>query len=204
MKLNLGCGAQVVETWINVDYSLGARLAKVPLFGALNRRLRLFNLDWDSRIALHDLTKPLPWTDGSCDAIYSSHTLEHLTRDDGRRLLAECHRVLRPGGILRIVVPDVKAIVDRYSSGDVPADSLLDELGVLYEKSGSRLKNSLSPFIQYPHKCMYDAPTLKKVMDAVGFASKARAPLDSEIADIDAIELPGRTIDAVVMEGVKG
>lgn len=108
MKLNLGCGAQVVEGWVNVDYSLGARFMKVPLFRAVNRKLRFFNIDWDNRIYLHDLTRPFPWPEASVDAAYSSHTLEHLSRDAGRRFLGECHRVLRRGGIVRILVPDLQ------------------------------------------------------------------------------------------------
>ena len=75
MKLNLGCGFQVVDSWVNVDYFLGARLAKVPHFRSINRRMRFFNHDWDGRIFNHDLTKHFPWHDSSTDMIYTSHSL---------------------------------------------------------------------------------------------------------------------------------
>lgn len=107
LKLNLGCGMTVVEGWINVDYSLGARLTQLPVLGWLAKKLGLFNVQWDSRIKLHDLRKTLPWQDASVDVVYSSHTLEHMSREDGRSLLIECLRVLKPGGLLRIVVPDL-------------------------------------------------------------------------------------------------
>src|SRR5882762_7720591 len=86
IKLNLGCGAHVPSGWINVDYAPGARLARAPLFRRINKRLRLFALDWDDHIFIHDLTRPLPWKDSSVDVVYSSHTLEHFSREQGARL----------------------------------------------------------------------------------------------------------------------
>ena len=50
MKLNLGCGSQIVDGWVNVDYALGARLFKFPFFRQLNSKVKLFELEWDTRI----------------------------------------------------------------------------------------------------------------------------------------------------------
>jgi SAM-dependent methyltransferase len=203
MRLNLGCGSQVVKDWVNVDYSLGARLAKLPLFAALNRRLKLFDLEWDERIVLHDLTRPLPWSDGSIEAVYSSHTLEHLSKDQGRGLLGECHRVLRSGGTLRILVPDLRVEVDDYLAGRTAADDFVEQLGVLYQSGGNGLKRRLAPLIQFPHRCMYDAPSLQAILGAIGFEAAPRQAFDSAIEDIRAIELPDRTVRAVIIEGRK-
>lgn len=202
-RLNLGCGGQTPAGWVNVDYALGARLAKVPLFKSLNRRFGLFALDWDDRIRLHDLRKPFPWPTGSVDIIYSSHTLEHLSRSEGDLFLAECARVLKSGGTIRIVVPDLAALVEQYHLGGVPSDRFLEELGVLYHSDKSRLKGRLAPFIQFPHKCMYDHPTLLRLLDDKGFDVAARGSFDSGIADIEAIELADRTESAVIVEGTK-
>ena len=98
MKLNLGCGSQLPRDWVNVDYALGARIARIPLFRAINRRLKLFRMDWDDSIFLHDLTRPFPWADNSIDVVYSSHTLEHMSREMGQEFLHQCHRVLKPDG----------------------------------------------------------------------------------------------------------
>lgn len=111
MKLNLGCGFQVPDEWINVDYAFGARFVKIPFFRRLNRKLKLFDLDWNQRIYLHDLTRKFPWRDGTVDVVYSSHTLEHFTGEQGRLFLTECHRVPKRNGIIRIVVPDLKVWV---------------------------------------------------------------------------------------------
>jgi hypothetical protein len=61
-----------------------------------------------------DVTGPLPFADCTFEAIYHSHLLEHLRRELALPFLRECHRVLRPGGVLRIAVPDLEAIVRLY------------------------------------------------------------------------------------------
>lgn len=203
MKLNLGCGPNVVDGWINVDYALGAKLAKLPLFPAINRKLKVFSADWDERIFLHDLTRRFPWRDASVDCCYSSHTLEHLTRQQGLSLLHESHRLLRPGGIVRIVVPDLASVIRAYDAGAIRADRLLDAIGVLYAADKRGMKRLLAPFYEFPHRCMYDAPTLVSVMREVGFAAEERRPFDSSIAGIEQIELADRTVNAVIVEGVK-
>lgn len=203
MRLNLGCGTVVPDGWINVDYALGARIAKVPLFRPLNKKLGLFEQDWDDRICLHDLTKTFPWGDGTVDAVYASHTLEHFSKEEGRRLLAECHRVLRVHGIIRIVVPDLRYYVNNYVEGRVRADDFIESLGVLYGKSDNAIKNRLYPFIQFPHRCMYDEKRLIELLGEIGFDATGRAPFDSDISDIRGIEWDWRTENAVIVEGRK-
>lgn len=203
MKLNLGCGPQVLDGWVNVDYALGARLMKLPLLRAVNRKLRVFNVDWDERIFVHDLTKPFPWSSGSADVVYSSHTLEHLSKEDGRRFLSECHRVLRDDGVIRIVVPDLRSLIDDYTQGQIKADDFVQRLDVLYQDSGSSIKRKLAPFIQFPHKCMYDNQRMVEVLESMGFEARVRKAFDSEIEDIRRVEDGGRTERAVIVEGRK-
>lgn len=203
MKLNLGCGSQVVDGWINVDYALGARVFKVPMFRLLNSKFRIFNLDWDDRITIHDLNKTFPWNTASVEAIYSSHTLEHMTKEEGKKFIQECYRVLRKDGVIRIVVPDLKAFVEEYLNGDIKADDFLKDLGVLYNESDSYIRSKLTPFIQFPHKCMYDLPALLKMLSEIGFKVQSSGYLQSGIDGIEDVELKSRTINAVVVEGYK-
>ena len=186
-----------------MDYALGARLGSVPVVGSVVRRLGLFETDWDSAIFLHDLTKPFPWASGSVDAIYSSHTLEHLSRADGEAFLAECARCLKVGGRLRIVVPDLAVIVERYQSGVVAAPDFVESLGVLYDLKGGQLKSKASIFTQFPHKCMYDELSLLKAFRDAGLESKSRQAFDSDISAIVEIELADRTTEGLIVEGVK-
>lgn len=203
MKLNLGCGFQVVDSWVNVDCALGARLSKVPLFRSINRKMRFFNHDWEDSIFVHDLRKRFPWKDSTIDVIYTSHFLEHLSRSQGRHFLAECYRVLKPGAIIRVVVPDLAAFVGSYLRGTIQADEFVEKLGVLYDIYPNPIKTRLAPFLDYPHKCMYDKNNLIMLMSELGFAAEVRRPFDSRIADIAAIELSDRTRDAVIIEAAK-
>jgi predicted SAM-dependent methyltransferase len=203
VKLNLGCGDLVRDGWLNVDYAVGARIAKVPLFRALNRRFHFFNLDWDDRIYIHDLTRPFPWKAGSVDIVYTSHLLEHLSRDEGHEFLRQCHRVLRGGGVIRIVVPDLAWFIREYKERRLPSEYLLERMDVLYTRHRSSLKNILSPFIQFPHQCMYDAEALLKAGRDAGFDVAEKKPFQSSIPDIEKIEMVSRTENAVIVEGVK-
>jgi SAM-dependent methyltransferase len=103
--LNLGCGARYHPAWINVDV--------VPQ---------------GPDVIAHDLTKGIPLPNTSCDVVYHSNLLEHMRRADAQSLMAECYRVLRPGGVMRVAVPDLEQICHLYLkklnaalSGDVQA-----------------------------------------------------------------------------------
>ncbi len=65
-------------------------------------------------VRVWDADDGLPFKDGSVDGCYASHLLEHLPRETARRLLLECLRVLRSGGVLRLAVPDLEVIVGEY------------------------------------------------------------------------------------------
>jgi len=203
MKLNLGCGAHVIDSWINVDYALGAKFMKIPFFKLINKKLQIFKLDWDQRIFIHNLTQVFPWNENSIDVIYSSHTLEHLNKNDGIFFLNECYRVLRPGGIIRIIVPDLQSFVNRYINHQISADNFLEDLYVLREEKGNFIKKIISYYMQYPHKCMYDSRTLNLIMKEIGFISQTKKAFDSKIEDINLIELENRTESAVIIEGTK-
>ena len=203
MKLNLGCGSQVPEGWINVDYALGARVYKLPFFRTLNKKIRFFDLDWDENIVICNLKKQFPWDESSVDVIYTSHTLEHFSKEEGRDFLTKCYKVLKKEGIIRVVVPHLKYIVGKFISGELRADDFVKELGVLYLPRNNPLKNKLSPFIQFPHKCMYDTQTLIDVLNEIGFVAQSKELFDSNITDIKRVELEGRTTNAVIVEGVK-
>ena len=91
MLVNVGCGRVWHRDWINLDHQPSSPEVKA-----------------------FDIRKPLPFENGTCDAVYASHVLEHLDRDEGRRLLRECRRVLKPGGVVRIVVPDLEDFCRYY------------------------------------------------------------------------------------------
>lgn len=89
--LNIGCGMRFHTDWVNIDSFPG-----------------------DKSILRHDITRGLPFADQSFDAVYHSHVLEHMDRIQAPRLIQECHRVLKKGGILRVVVPNLEKIAELY------------------------------------------------------------------------------------------
>ncbi|MDX6559895.1 MAG: hypothetical protein QOF72_2944 [Blastocatellia bacterium] len=91
LYVNLGCGSRYHPAWINYDIS-----ASGP------------------EIIAHDLRYGIPLPGGNCDVVYHSHVLEHLRRAEALRFMRECFRVLKPGGILRVAVPDLEQICLRY------------------------------------------------------------------------------------------
>lgn len=89
--VNIGCGATFHADWINLDLQPAS-----------------------DQVTAHDIRTGLPFPADSVDACYSSHVLEHLTPQQARLFLDECYRVLKPGGIARIVVPDLERIAKEY------------------------------------------------------------------------------------------
>jgi glycosyltransferase involved in cell wall biosynthesis/SAM-dependent methyltransferase len=91
--LNLGCGETCHPDWLNVDFHCRAGIAG------------------------YDLRLGVPFADDVFDVVYHSHLLEHFSLAEGERFLKECFRVLRPGGLLRLAVPDLENIAEAYLAG---------------------------------------------------------------------------------------
>lgn len=89
--INVGCGNIFHSDWINLDI-----VSRFP------------------QVIEHDLTRGLPFSNESIDVCYSSHVLEHLRKEEADYFLLECKRVLKKGGVLRLVVPDLEAICRNY------------------------------------------------------------------------------------------
>jgi predicted SAM-dependent methyltransferase len=96
--LNLGCGNRYHPAWVNMD--LHPRGRGVPIY---------------------DLAQGIPMDDSSFDVVYHSHVLEHIPSLAALPFIQECCRVLRPGGILRVVVPDLERICQSiFRNWEVP------------------------------------------------------------------------------------
>ena len=225
-RVNLGCGLQTLSGWVNIDGSYNAKLAKYPFLRRALTWLNVLpadtlNIPWSSSIFIHDIRKPLPFSDGSVAAIYASHVLEHLYREDAQRLVKESFRVLAKGGVLRVVVPDLEAIIREYV-GERPFGVLTGEAARLCR--ADRLNQRL--LMRYPtpshshllrriydswkdlhsHKWMYDAESLIALLQTGGLVEvRRREYLDSEIEDIGALEEQSRVLNGagVCVEGVK-
>jgi predicted SAM-dependent methyltransferase len=89
--LNIGCGERFNSEWTNLDF-----------------------VQSGNGVQAHDLRGGIPFQGSTFDVVYHSHVLEHFGKKEALNLLRECHRVLRPGGIIRVVVPDLERIAQLY------------------------------------------------------------------------------------------
>lgn len=224
--LHLGCGLNTPEGWINLDGSWNARLAKHTIMRRLLKTLHmlpsgLLDIPWSSDILIHDVRKSLPFQCQSLCAIYASHLLEHLYLEEAKRLLKECFRTLQPGGVLRMVVPDLRAIILEYMEQKTPSD-LSNEMKE--NSRADRLNKSLSLRNPEPpsgnifyrvytaaknfhiHKWAYDADSLAIYFGWAGFVDVREMQFhQSRIEEIQKIEQAERVLNGagVCIEGIK-
>lgn len=113
-----------------------------------------------------DLRNKLPFRDGSVDAIYASHVLEHFFSRELRKLLDECRRVLRPGGGVRILVPSLTQGLVAYERGDA---QWLGHWPEDFKSIGGRLSNYL--LCEGQHRQIFDLSFMTEFLSNSGFES---------------------------------
>jgi SAM-dependent methyltransferase len=224
-RVNLGCGPNAPPGWLNVDGSWNAWLNNHPFFQKLLTAVHVIGEDtpgsqWNVKPYVHDLTKPLPFKDSSVSAIYGSHVLEHLYLADAQRLLSECRRALRPGGVIRLVVPDLRSIVTTYLKSKNGGTRSISERVAAADKLNEKLAfrsampprgNLLLKFYYlskdfHHHKWMYDSDSLMGYLEEAGFtAVTEKGYLQSEIPGIEEVEEAHRVLEGegICVEGKK-
>ena len=198
--LNLGCGtkASSSDDVINIDWSIQLRIKRSRFFRLFSpmilrgERLKAFQ-GLPDNILVHDLSKGIPFPDSSVDAVYHSHTLEHLDRNIVPKFFKEVRRVLKDGGIHRIVVPDLERICVAYcghlaeceenheevARHDKYVESLLEQ-SVRKEAYGTSTQRPLRRFIEnvllgdarkrgHTHQWMWDRFNLHHALHEAGF-----------------------------------
>jgi SAM-dependent methyltransferase len=177
---------------VNIDFSIYQRLrasrlgrtaAKFVLTG--ERRAKFNNMAGD--IVVHNLRKGIPAETNSVDAVYHSHVLEHIDRAAAPGFMAEVLRVLRPGGIHRIVVPDLERAVRLYledldagnDNHDLALEPILEQ-SVRRQAAGTSQQGQLHQRVEdlllgdarrrgETHQWMYDSLNLAQLLKASGF-----------------------------------
>jgi predicted SAM-dependent methyltransferase len=124
-----------------------------------------------------DLRRPLPLPDASAEYAFGEHVIEHLPEAAGERLLGELHRVLRPGGVLRLTTPDLSRIIALYEDrndviGREQYARFLDrETGKRHTQPAQILNDYLR---LWGHRYVYDEPDLRARLEAAGFVAVER------------------------------
>ena len=170
LRLHIGCGTNYMENWINIDNNSDNNIA---------------------RLDMHlDLRKPLPFSDNSVHYIYNEHFLEHLPVHDAVRALKDFLRVLRPGGVMRIAVPDLAAIVADYHNPDWKKAAWLQRYGLGFIQTRAELINI--NFRAWGHQWLYDWEELERRLREAGCVNIQRRKNGQSVhPDLQRIESRG-------------
>jgi SAM-dependent methyltransferase len=212
VRINIGCGQTPTAGWDNFDNSIGVLLARSPAALRVAKWLRILNRQQiqfaefaaRARIAWADATRRIPARTGSVDVLYSSHMLEHLSRDGAAKFLRIAHTALAPGGIIRIAVPDLRYHVEAYlASGD--ADTFMRHTLLGKEQGAGFLGRVLHLIVgERHHQWMYDGRSLCAMLTAAGFEDARVLPAGiTGIPDPGQLDLAERSPESVFVEARK-
>jgi predicted SAM-dependent methyltransferase len=189
IRANIGCGSKAIDGYVNLD------IAGYP------------NVDfWDCR-------KSLPFDDNSAEFIFAEHVFEHFEyKTESFQFLTECHRCLKKGGVLRIVVPDAGRFVSLYNAswnslvpvrpliacGDGYKDAWLPNI----YKTKMELINAV--FRQgFEHKYAYDFETLGLHMKEAGFEDVRLQEYNKSASSCPPPDLRDRQTESLYVEAIK-
>lgn len=203
-----GCGLSAPTEWVNFDSSPTLKIQKTPIIGALLKS-RL-NTVFPSNVQFGDIVKGLPIANESCDGLYCSHVLEHLSLTDFRIALKNSFKVLKPGGIFRLVMPDFEVLVNSYiqskqSGNPNAAIKFMKDSGMALESRTRGMKGMLEGTLgNARHQWLWDAESTKMELEKVGFKEIRRCAFnDSSDAQFKLVEDESRFKGALAFEMTK-
>jgi predicted SAM-dependent methyltransferase len=188
LLVNIGAGAHGQDGWINID-----------AYHAKNIH------------CVFDVRKRLPFADHAVKGIFCEHFLEHLDyTEEVPYFLSECHRVLRPGGVLRIIVPDAERYLAAYARGGWeeltrmrPLDEKLQDHW-FHHTYNTRMELINVVFRQgYDHRFAYDYETLEFVLRRYGFREVQQQSYRRSNMPELCIDQEVRASESLYVEGVK-
>ena len=165
-KINLGSGHWKLEDWVNVD------------------------IDFDSRPDVcADLAVGLPFANGVARLMHTEDFIDQLTLEKAAAFLRECHRILAPGGVLRVLTPDMGRLAQLYLDDPerlktlwkrhVGVPLLLDTAGEVFNL-GMRFAG---------HTFLYDEETFRALAARCGFDARRVEYRQSEVPELRGLDL---------------
>jgi len=194
-KLQVGCGPMQIEGWLNSDL--------VP--------------DVRRRVIYLDIGEPLPFPDGSLQYVYSEHVIEHVAMETALFHFREVHRVLRPNAVMRVALPDLKFLLDYFSSpelSELQESFLADTVAKFHPSMSFRTPAMLlNDFVRrWGHEFIYDRQLLAGLMTQAGFQAVSHCEVGvSQHSALNGLEQHGNAISdaynklqTMVLEATKG
>lgn len=189
-KLHLGCGLNYLDGWVNTDLKPNGK-----------------------RIYL-DVSKKFPFPDNSFDFAFTEHVIEHMPYACGKSMLQECFRVLKPNGVLRVVTPDLKFLINLYQNDQEKINKdYIEWNSALFIKDAAP-HDALSVLNNYVrdwgHKYIYDIPALSSALKSYGYVDiKEQKVGKSEHSSLNGLEHESRhpvgflALESLVIEARK-
>jgi predicted SAM-dependent methyltransferase len=172
-RLHIGCGPVLLPGWTNID---------------------LDNAAADMQLDVRD---GLPFPDSSVEFIFAEHFIEHLLRAEAVAFLGECHRVLRPGGVVRLSTPNLQVICDAYLARDI-------RRWEKYWQPATPCQLMNEAFYSWGHRFVYDPDEIRLLLRESAFASFEYAEHSiSKYPELSSIETRDHSQE-IIVEAVKG
>jgi predicted SAM-dependent methyltransferase len=191
-KIQIGAQSNSIAGWLNLDL-----------------------LPKSHEVVYMDATKTFPFPSGSIDYIYTEHMIEHISFSDAQFMIAECFRVLKPQGRIRVSTPNLAYIVSLYQSNKTDAQKRYIEFSV-----DRYLKNSVPTqdvyvvnnfFRDWGHQFIHDYKSLEYLLTSSGFLQvKSCSVMESTDTHLQNLEQHGKEItpefnvmESVIVEAMK-
>jgi predicted SAM-dependent methyltransferase len=187
-KLHIGCGFNVLPGWLNSDYYPG-----------------------DPEVVHLNATEPFPFDDASFDFVFSEHMIEHIPYPMGCRMLQECLRGLKPGGVARISTPNLNFLIELYGSKTELQREYIQWSQKCFIPWAADANDTfvINNFVRdWGHCFIYDDKTLRQAMTNAGFIAVERCELQqSRKAELRELENEKRSppgflrLETITIEG---
>ncbi len=201
MYVQYGCGWSAPEGWQNFDASPTLRFERIPILGRMYMKN---DTRFPENVRFGDIVRGLPIADGSVQGLYASHVLEHLSLADFRVALANSFKLLAPGGVFRLIVPDLRERARRYVASSTPDAAshfmVSTHLGHVARPKG--LLASIKAMLgNSNHLWMWDEEAMTEELHKAGFTAIRRCAIgDSRDVMFAHVEEAGRFLDGDIPE----
>ncbi len=208
--VNYGCGFTAPNEWINFDYSPAVFIRSLPFFGEILKKG--LKTTFPKNVKLGNIVKGLPIENESCDGVFSSHTLEHLSLEDLKTALSNTYKMLKVGGIFRCVLPDLEILARNYvtaleNGSDTASTDFMRSSWLGLEEMPKTIKKHY--FLGYypgmsRHLWMWDTQSLTRELRNVGFKNIRSCSFnDSRDPMFRLVESEDRFKNTVALECIK-
>jgi predicted SAM-dependent methyltransferase len=197
MKINLGCGTNYVDGYENLDKSPNVWLSRFSFLKKVLFFLKLIDSNqmktWNPNIIYKDIRR-MNYPEKYVTHIYSSHTLEHIYYWEAQKVIKDCYLMLKPGGKIRLALPDLDAFIDKYvlSRKETPTSAALEfdtELLSYPLNKPSYNQYLINIFFNHVHKWHPTKAVVIEMLRENGFIEICEKPFRSgDFPDLEKLE----------------